>query len=119
MSVTIGEILQAGIIPDLQMLTAPPFLSDIAIEVTSTQGIYEMPIRSFIREHELVFSSAVGNSDEEDRYIDFISEVSDGNGSAIVMAFQNADYRLPDRVIKHAAALQIPLFAIPWEHRFF
>lgn len=60
MYITIGDILQAGVIPDMQTLTAPPHFAALPVEHTSIQGIYELPIRSFIREHELVFSSSVG-----------------------------------------------------------
>lgn len=119
MSITIGDILQAGVIPELQTLTVPPHFASIPVEHTSIQGIYELPIRSFIREHELVFSSSVGGDDEASRYIQLIDEVNDGQGSAIIVTFQNADYQLPESVLQHAASLQMPLFSIPWERRLF
>ena len=119
MYITIGDILQAGVIPEMQTLTAPPHFASLPVEHTSIQGIHELPIRSFIREHELVFSSSIGGDDEASRYIQLIDEVHDGKGSAIIVTFQNPDYHLPDCVLQHAASLQMPLFSIPWERRLF
>ena len=119
MYITIGDILQAGVIPDMQTLTAPPHFAALPVEHTSIQGIYELPIRSFIREHELVFSSSVGADNEAPRYIQLIDEVHDGKGSAIILTFQTPDYRPPEEVMNHARKLGIPLFLIPWERRLF
>lgn len=119
MYITIGDILQAGIIPDMQTLTAPPHFASLPVEHTSIQGIYELPIRSFIREHELVFSSAIGDDSEAPRYIELMDEVYDGKGSAIILTFQTPDYRPPGAVLDHASKLEMPLFLIPWERRLF
>lgn len=118
MPITLGDLLRDNILPDIEILSAPMGFESIPVALTSTQSIYELPVANFIKEHELVFSSSVGTAEEEEAYQQFISQLHESGASAIVMAFQNEGHRPSAELLAHAAALQMPLFLIPWEHRF-
>ena len=118
MSLTLGELLQENILPDIEILTAPANYESIPVALTSTQTIYELPVENFVKKHELVFSSSIGTAEEEAAYRSFITLMHRSGASAIIMAVQRTEYRPSQELLAHAAALQMPLFLIPWEHRF-
>lgn len=118
MYIAIGDLLENGILPDLEVLFAPAGFQHFPVSLTSTQSIYELPVDNFIKEHELVFCSSIGMVEEEAAYCEFITQMRQAGASAIVMAFQHGDYRPSARLLAHAEAQQMPLFLIPWEQRF-
>ena len=118
MFITIGDLLEKGILPDAEVLFAPLGFQSRPVSLTSTQSIYELPVENFIKEHELVFCSSIGTEEEEAAYCDFITQMRQAGASAIVMAFQHGDYRPSAQLLAHAETLQMPLFVIPWEQRF-
>ena len=118
MFITIGDLIANGVLPDLEILFAPSGFESCPVSLTSTQSIYELPVENFIKEHELVFCSSIGTVEEEAAYCNFITQMHQAGASAIVMAFQRADYRPTEQLLSHAQRLRVPLFVIPWEQRF-
>lgn len=118
MAFTLQDLLQAKLIPELQLLTAPQPFSTISIDAVSIQSIYDIPVKNFIHENDLVLASGLGCAQEEETYFQFVSEAHDARAGAIGLAFQTPDYHLPASIIDRASAMGIPVFSIPWHIRF-
>lgn len=115
MSYTLREFLDGGIVPKIRLLTSIKDFSAVPVDAVSVQ---ELPVDGFIRPNELVLSTAIGCIDDEQAFLRLVEDVSRAGAAAMILAFRDASFTVPEGVIARANALGLALFTIPWEYRF-
>ena len=81
-------------------------------------SVNEMPVESFIRENELVISTAMGCEKNEDLMFQLIKDIHESKATALLLANINDSLILPEKVMDYIIRNQFPVFLIPWEYRF-
>lgn len=115
MNYTLAEFLQTDAAAGIELLTEKWDFAHISIESVSVQ---ELPVEGFIRKNELVLSTAVGCQEDESSFFALIQEVGQAQAAALLLAFQDKEYTVPQSVIEYANKTKLALFSIPWEQRF-
>ncbi|HPK15891.1 MAG TPA: PucR family transcriptional regulator ligand-binding domain-containing protein [Clostridia bacterium] len=115
MQYTLRDFLADQPIPEIELLTGERDFSVIPLESVSVQ---EMPVDDFIRPNELVLSTALGCDDDPDMLERLIRDVASARAAAILLAFRDPRFRVPNRVLDYANGAGLPVFVIPWKHRF-
>lgn len=113
MDYTLNDFYRDNPFPDLELVTMPLDFERIRIQSISFQ---EAPIDDYIKENELVLSTAAGCIENEAKFIELITVASEAKAAAIVYSLQKT-YTVPSRVIDCANAAQLPLFRLPWKYR--
>ncbi len=114
-SYTLADFLTDQIASQICLLTSPLKFSTIEILSVSVQ---EPPVENFIQPHELVLSTAVNCLYQEDAFLKFIQEVKNSGAAALLLAFQDPSYVVPDKILDFAAEVDLPIFSIAWDQRF-
>ena len=115
MNYTLAELLRTSAIEGIKLLTERKDFDQIFIESVSVQ---ELPVEGFIRKNELVLSTAVGCQENESRFFTLIQEVGRAQPAALLLAFRDEQYEVPQSVLDYANKIELALFSIPWEQRF-
>lgn len=84
----------------------------------SSVSVNEMPVENFIRENELVISTAMGCENNDDLLLKLIMDVHRSKATALLIANINDSLTLPENIMEYIINNQFPVFLIPWEHRF-
>lgn len=115
MKYTLRDFLDSNLVPGIKLITKPFDFSKVYISSVSVQ---ELPVDDFIRENEMVLSTAVGCLANEDVFFELIREVSTSNASVLFLAFRDPVYEVFPSVISYADSVSLPVFVLPWEYRF-
>lgn len=81
-------------------------------------SVIEMPVDNFIRENELVLSTAIGCCNSDNKMLSFIQEVFSSSAAALVLSIKDETYQFPQAVVDFARTHDFPLIRIPWDCRF-
>ncbi len=112
---TLGDFLESHITPDIHILTHSIDFSNIPVRSISVQ---ELPLDDFVREDELVLSTALGCDKDHEKFKHLIAGAVSAHASAIIFTFNNKNMTIPNDVLDFANSNGMPLFQIPWEYRF-
>lgn len=96
-------------------------LSDSNIAHSRTIGsvaVIEMPVENFIKENELVLSTAIGCNNNPSLFLSFVKDVYQSRAGALAIATGCHIDHIPDEVIAFANEHHFPLIELPWEIRF-
>ena len=115
MELTVGNILDYKIMEKARVLTCPAAAKERKIQWVSA---IEMPVENFVRQDEVVLTTALGCKDDLEALKTFIQEVIDSGASALMIAVGRHIYDVPAEVIELAEEQNFPLIEIPWEIRF-
>lgn len=106
---------------ELPILKVGKLLTDAAVaedrEITWV-SVIEVPVGEFIRSGEFVLSTGMNVGHDTNLLTRFVSEVADGNASALALAVGPHTPSVPSRVIRVANQIRLPLIELPWETRF-
>lgn len=81
-------------------------------------GVSEGPVSDFIRQGEMVLTTAMGCRDSE-HFLQFLTELHRGGAAAVAVTFDDADVSaVPESGIRYATDVGMPLIWLPWEYRF-
>lgn len=97
------------------VLTEPSDFSHLEINYIS---VAEPPVEAFVREKELVLSTALGCTDDDDKFFEFVKEIYECHPTALMLCFKPEDKPVPERIISFANELNFPVIRIPWECHF-
>ena len=115
MAYTLGDFLHSHANLDIRQITNCGQLQEIKIQSVSVQ---EFPLDNFIRENELVLSTAIGCDKKPEQFKEMIDTAIRGHAAAICFAFSSSRFCIPQHVVELAQENQLPLFELPWEIRF-
>ena len=107
MNYTLAELLRTSAIEGIKLLTERKDFDQIFIESVSVQ---ELPVEGFIRKNELVLSTAVGCQENESRFFTLIQEVGRAQPAALLLAFRDEQYEVPQSVLDYANKIECSPF---------
>ena len=81
-------------------------------------SVIEPPVENFVRKNELVLSTALGCTDNEEHFFKFVSDIQSCEPAALVLSFKPESLPVPESIIKFASEKSLPILRIPWECRF-
>lgn len=115
MTISIKDFLNISIIKQARVKTSINTLSLRPIESIS---VIEIPVENFVRQNELVLSTAIGCNNAPEIFKEFIRDVFESGASALAVAVGGHVKKIPKEVIEYAEKLQFPIIEIPWDIRF-
>lgn len=77
-----------------------------------------MSIDVFIRNDELVLSTALRCIESTENFMNFAESLHKADAAGLILAFENQDDRVPNPVLTYTAEVGLPIFQIPWKYRF-
>lgn len=80
-------------------------------------AVIEVPVETFVREGDLVLSSAMGVGHDEALLVQFIEEIAASGAAALVISVGVYVHVVPQKVIAAAEARGLPLLTLPWKVR--
>lgn len=81
-------------------------------------SILEPPVEQFVRENEIILSSALSVRNDENELKQFIYEIYKAKAAAIILAFPNNDYTLLEPILEYFQKLNFPILTMSWTHLF-
>ncbi|HBE79614.1 MAG TPA: hypothetical protein DDW65_17830 [Firmicutes bacterium] len=78
----------------------------------------EPPVEKFVRENEIIFSSALSVRDNPKSLFKFINDVYESHASALIFAFPNNSFQQLHRVKHYFQERNFPILTLPWDHLF-
>lgn len=112
---TVKELLDLDLLPWYQVLSGEQRIETAPIEYIS---VIELPVGDFIRENELVLSTALGCEEHPDLMFELVHDVHKAKACALLIAVQSDHICLPQKVKAYLKQHDFPLILIPWQSRF-
>lgn len=112
---TVNDFLNLEALGNAKIITKNNNLDCIKIKYVS---VIEMPVENFIREDELILTTAIGCYEDIDTFLSFIEEIYISKAAALVISQKDNNYYIPDEVRNFANNISFPIIMIPWEQRF-
>ncbi len=109
------NVLDYRIMEKARVLTCPTAANERKVQWISA---IEMPVENFVRQDEVVLTTAMGCKNDLEALKTFLQEVIDSGASALMIAVGRHIYDIPSEVIELAEKQNFPLIELPWEIRF-
>ncbi len=112
---TLANFLDLDVMTEAEVLTERIQTEEYIVDYISVQ---EPPVEGFIRENEVVISTAVGLK-KDFTLLNFIKDVHESKATALLLSFNpETDQSICQEIIDYVNLHQFPLILIPWEVRF-
>jgi purine catabolism regulator len=115
MRLTIEDVLNFEILKNARIITGKKFVSERYIQWIS---VIEMPVENFVRQNEVVLTTAIGCNNDVETLKMFVQDVIDSEASALMFAMGRYIYDIPREVIELAEKHNFIIIELPWEIRF-
>lgn len=115
MKLTIGDVLKLDIMKSARIRTGEEHINNRYVQWIS---VIEMPVENFVRQNELVLSTAIGSGHDLILFKKFVEDIIKSEASALIVALGRHIYDIPKEVLDLAEANDFILIEIPWEIRF-
>jgi PucR family transcriptional regulator, purine catabolism regulatory protein len=112
---TVQDVLQMEIMSGSRVHAARQALP---LREVKRVSVIEVPVENFVREHELVLSTAVGCGHDTELFCRFLRDVIHSGASALGVATGPHIASVPEDARTLAEQHDLPLIEIPWETRF-
>ncbi|SMO63314.1 PucR family transcriptional regulator [Melghirimyces algeriensis] len=112
---TVKDVVEMKMMKEARVRTAKDCLS---LRRVNWVSVIEVPVDNFIRENELVLSSAISCGHNPSQFYRFVHDVIRSGASALGVATGYYLTDIPDKVLQLAESNKLPLIEIPWELRF-
>ncbi|MGH2613731.1 MAG: PucR family transcriptional regulator [Thermomicrobiales bacterium] len=115
MPLTVAEVL------DLEILRAGRVVAgarDLAQRRVRSVAVIEVPVDDFVREGDLVLTTAMGVGHDAALFAVFVRDVARSNAAALLVALGPHAEAIPGEVSAAAESLALPLVTLPWELTF-
>ena len=112
MNLSVAEVMALPILGSARLLTPAPDHRSIR-----WVSVIEAPVEDFVREDELVLTTAMGCKESE-ALSALVSDIAHAGAGALGIATGYYIEAIPPPVVDLAAARQLPLIQIPWAVRF-
>lgn len=113
--ISLKDFLAFDFVNDVKPLY--PILSPEKITIQYI-SILEPPVEQFVREGEIILSSALSVRDNKKELFNFINEIYLSKAPAIILAFPNDTYRQLDEIKDYFCQINFPILTLPWNHLF-
>jgi purine catabolism regulator len=115
MRLTIEDVLNFEILKNARIMTGKKFVNERYIQWIS---VIEMPVENFVRQNEVVLTTAIGCNNDVETLKMFVQDVIDSEASALMFAMGRYIYDIPREVIELAEKHNFVIIELPWEIRF-
>ncbi|ARK30387.1 PucR family transcriptional regulator [Halalkalibacter krulwichiae] len=115
MSISMEQVQALDILKDSNVRTGKELLNSKFVNWVS---VIETPVESFVRKNELVLTSGVGCSQNEQHLYTFVREVIDSHASALAIAIGPYVQEIPKSIIDLANEKRFILIELNWSIRF-
>lgn len=104
-----------------------PFASDIELlypiaepeaKYIRSISILEPPVEQFVREDEIIISTALSVRNNDENLFNFINEIYESGAAGLILAFPNDDFTPLLPIQDYFKGRSFPLLTIPWTHLF-
>lgn len=112
---TVRDLLSHPTLRGVRLLTEPTSSLDAMVRTASVQ---EVPVEDFVRESELVLTTAMGDGAIEERLARIVRQVKSSNASALAVAVPGYVDSVPESALRLADELDLPILELPWQVRF-
>ncbi len=112
---TLKDLLTLNILGDATILAGQEYLDQRRVDWVS---VIEIPVEDFVRQDELVLTTAIGCGDDPSALRNFVEEVHNAGAAALAIALGRHLESVPESVVAIAQTYHFPLVAIPWDVRF-
>ena len=112
---TIKDILSEPALQRADLLSGKKKIASLSIESVS---VIEMPVEDFVREKELVLTTAMGCGSNPSFFLSFVEEVYKSGAGALAIAVGRHVQEIPSEVIAFGKENDFPIIRLPWEVRF-
>lgn len=114
-ALTLQDLLTLKILGDATVLAGSDCLAERRVDWVS---VIEIPVEDFVRQDELVLTTAIGCGNDPVALCSFVEEVHGAGAAALAIAVGRHIEVVPESVGRVAESLHFPLLAIPWDVRF-
>lgn len=117
MKFSLSDYLELEDFPGQTLLTntSRELLDAIMIQYVS---VIEPPVGNFVRNDELVLTTAIGCLEDEALLRQFVKEVYDLGACALAIAVEDPSFVMPSSVLDYANEVAFPIISLPWKYRF-
>lgn len=112
---TLKDFLSLPFTSDFHLLNDIPDIGSIPVEYIS---ILEPPVENFVRNNEIILSTALSVRDKPEELYDFIYGIHAAGAAAIVFAFPNDDFSKLNSQLPLFEKLRFPIISMSWDHLF-
>ncbi|WP_400243566.1 PucR family transcriptional regulator [Niallia sp. JL1B1071] len=112
---TIKDILSEPVLQGAVLLSGKNKINSLSIESVS---VIEMPVEDFVREKELVLTTAMGCGSSNSLFLSFVEEIYKSGAVALAIAVGRHVQEIPPEVIAFGKEKDFPIIHLPWELRF-
>lgn len=112
---TIQEFIDLDILPWYKIVSGKEAFDVTPIEFVC---VMELPVSDFVRENELVITTALGCHNNEDNFFKLIRDVHISKASGLLLTNEEDNIVLPAKCLKYVQKRNFPVIIIPWEIRF-
>lgn len=112
---TIRDVLTIPLFSGAKLLAGKEI---ITTQVVDSVSVMELPVEDFVRNNELVLTTAIGCGDNTEVFLSFVKEVNLSGASAIAIAVGRHVQSIPEEVIDYCNKNNFPIIELPWEIRF-
>ena len=115
MQLTVESVVNYEILENARILTAKDSVADCIVQWIS---VMEMPVENFVRQNEVVLTTAIGCHSNVEDFKSFVQDIIDSNASALMIAIGRHVFDIPKEVIELAEQQNFVIIELPWEVRF-
>ncbi|HSI67027.1 MAG TPA: PucR family transcriptional regulator ligand-binding domain-containing protein [Planococcus sp. (in: firmicutes)] len=115
MQLTIDKLLNYELLKGANVLTGQNQTTKRHVQWIS---VIEMPVENFVRQNEVVLTTAMGCNENVENFKKFVQDVIDSDASALLVALGRHVFSIPAEVVQLAEEQGFILIEIPWEVRF-
>ncbi|UOF91124.1 PucR family transcriptional regulator ligand-binding domain-containing protein [Fodinisporobacter ferrooxydans] len=115
MAFTMVDVLSIDVMKSARIKTAKTALDKRVVQSVS---VIEIPVENFIRNNELVLSTAIGCGNDSHIFKKFVQDVFSSGAAALAIATGRHVSNIPKDILDFAEENEFPIIEIPWEVRF-
>ena len=115
MQYTLRDVLTIPLLSDARLLTGK---EKKTAQVVDSVSVMELPVEDFVRNNELVLTTAIGCGNNTEVFLSYVKEIYLSGASALAVAIGRHVQSIPQDVIDFCNDNNFPLIELPWEIRF-
>ncbi|PYF03957.1 PucR family transcriptional regulator [Ureibacillus chungkukjangi] len=115
MQYTLQDVLTIPLLSSAKLLSGE---ERIATQVVDSVSVMELPVEDFVRNNELVLTTAIGCGNNTEVFVSYVKEVFLSGASALAVAIGRHVHYIPQEVIDFCNINNFPIIELPWEIRF-
>lgn len=115
MKLTIADTLKLDILKKAKIRTGERLLNEKLVQWISA---IEMPVENFVRENEVVLTTAIGCNNDVEMLKTYVKDIIDSGASALMIALGRYIFDIPKEVLELASRKNFIIIELPWELRF-